>query len=96
MTEIVLKGRKTLTHSSIHHCLRLGDVGTVRKDIDTDIETQYTTPIHSNVWRLGDSNYGYKYGYRDVICHPYIHSHFLDLIGDVGTVSTNTHTEIET
>ena len=29
-------------------------MGTVPKDIHTEIETQYTTSIHSHFWRLGD------------------------------------------
>ena len=99
-------------------------MGTVRKDIHTEIETQYNTPIHSHFWRLGDgdSTQGYTYGDRDTIYHPYtlsflktwgrgdstygyryryrdilyhlIHSRFWRL-GDVGTVPTNIHTEIE-
>ena len=30
------------------------DVGTTATDIHTEIETQYTSPIHSHFWRLGD------------------------------------------
>ena len=45
-------------------------------------------------WGLGDSAQGYTYGDRDIIYHPYTLS-YLET-GDVGTVPTNIHTEIET
>ena len=65
------------------HFWRLGDVGTVRKDIHTEIGTQYTTPIHSQfleTWGRGDSTYVYIYGYRDIIYHLYTVS-FLETWG---------------
>ena len=46
-------------------------------------------------WGRGDSTHGYTYGDRDTIYHPSIYSHFWRL-GDVRTVPTNIHTEIET
>ena len=71
--------RDTIYH---HYTLSFfGDVGTVPTDKHTEIETQYTTPIHSHFWGRGDSSYGYTYGDRDTIYH---HPYTL-IFGDLGT-----------
>ena len=45
--------RDTIYHPYKLSCWRLGDVGTVPKDIHTEIGAQYTTPINSHFEDLG-------------------------------------------
>ena len=49
-------------------------MGTVPTSIQTEIEIQYTIPIHSILETLGrgDVTYDYTYGDRDTIYHHYI------------------------
>ena len=58
-------------------------MGTVRRDKHTEIGTQYTTPIHSHVRRLGDVGTVPKDIYTEIETQysTPIHSHF----GDLGT-----------
>ena len=72
-------------------------MGTVPKDIHTEIGTQYTTPIHSHLWRLGDVGTVSKDIHTEIgtqYTTP-IHSHFWRF-GDVGTVRKDIHTGIGT
>ena len=72
-------------------------MGTVPKDIHTEIGTQYSTPIHSHLWRLGDVGTVPK-DIRTEIGTQYttpIHTHFWRF-GDVGTVRKDIHTGIGT
>ena len=53
-------------------------MGTVPTDIYTEIETQYTTLIHSHFWRLGDAGTVPTYIHTEIETHYTIplHSHF--------------------
>ena len=50
--------------------------------------------MHFYFWGRGDSSYGYTYGDRDTIYHPYTLSFWR--LGDVGTIRTDIHMEIGT
>ena len=72
-------------------------MGTAPTDIHTEIETQYTTPIHFHFWGHGDVGTATMDIHTEIGTQytTTIHSHFWRP-GDVGTVPTDKHTEIET
>ena len=75
--------RDTIYHPYTLSFWRLGDVGTVPKDIHPEIGTQYTTFIQSHFWRLGDVGTVPKDIHSEIgtqYTTP-THSHFLETLG---------------